>query len=106
MEDLLQKLDKLRIEKELSIFKLTELAGLSENTIYNWYNKGSTPTLEALKAVCDILDVSLSSFFAANIDECISTQEKELLALFRELTFKQKELYMQLLTEMNKASKQ
>ena len=48
MEDILKKLDKLRKEKGLSIFKLTELAGLSENTIYNWYNKGSKPTIEAL----------------------------------------------------------
>ena len=41
MDDILEKLDKLRKEKDMSIFKLTELAGLSENTVYNWYNKGS-----------------------------------------------------------------
>ena len=86
MEDILKKLDKLRKEKGLSIFKLTELAGLSENTIYNWYNKGSKPTIEALKAVCDVLNVSLSCFFAETISESISAQEEELLALFRALT--------------------
>ena len=72
MEDILKKLDKLRKEKGLSIFKLTELAGLSENTIYNWYNKGSKPTIEALKAVCDVLNVSLSCFFAETINESVS----------------------------------
>lgn len=102
MDDILQKLDKLRKEKGFSIFKLTEFAGLSENTIYNWYNKGSKPTIEALKAVCDVLNVSLSYFFAENINETISAKEEELLALFRALTPIQKELCMQLLSELNK----
>lgn len=104
MEDILKKLDKLRKEKELSIFKLTELAGLSENTIYNWYNKGSQPTIEALKAVCGVLNVSLSCFFAETINESISVQEEELLTLFRALTPEQKELCKKLLIELNKSS--
>lgn len=104
MDNILERLDALRKEKGLSVFKLTELAGLSENTIYNWYNKGSKPTIEALKAVCDVLNVSLSYFFAENINETISAQEEELLVLFRSLTTTQKELYTQLLIEMNKAS--
>ena len=102
MENILEKLDKLRKEKGISIFKLTEFAGLSENTIYNWYNKGSCPTIEALKAVCDVLDVSLSYFFAENINESISAQEEELLSLFRALTPTQKELSKQLLVELSK----
>ena len=104
MEDILNKLDKLRKEKGFSIFKLTELAGLSENTIYNWYNKGSKPTIDALKAVCDALNVSLSCFFAETLHESISAQEEELLTLFRPLTPTQKELYIQLLAELNKVS--
>ena len=104
MENILQKLDKLRKEKGISIFKLTELAGLSENTIYNWYNKGSQPSLEALKAVCDVLNISLSCFFAENINESISAQEEEILGLFRSLTPAQKELCKQLLVEFNKNS--
>ena len=104
MEDILKKLDKLRKEKGLSIFKLTELAGLSENTIYNWYNKGSKPTIEALKAVCDVLNVSLSYFFSETISESISAQEEEMLTLFRALTPDQKELCKKLLVEFNKVS--
>lgn len=102
MEKILQKLDKLRKEKGFSLFKLTELTGLSENTIYNWYNKGSQPTIEALKAVCDALNVSLSYLFADNIGESISAQEEELIALFRNLTAEQKDLYIKLLKELTK----
>ena len=104
MDEILQKLDNLRKERGVSIFKLTELSGLSENTIYNWYNKGSKPTIEALKAVCDVLNISLSCFFAENISESISAQEEDLLALFRNLTSNQKELYIQLLMELTQTS--
>ena len=104
MEDILKKLETLRKDKGLSIFKISELAGLSENTIYNWYNKGSKPTIEALKAVCDVLNISLSCFFAETINESISAQEEELLTLFRALTPNQKELCKKLLIELNKAS--
>ena len=34
MDDVLKKIDKLRREKNLSVFKLTALSDLSENTIY------------------------------------------------------------------------
>ena len=104
MEDILEKLDKLRKEKGLSVFKLTELTGLSENTIYNWYNKGSKPTIEALRAVCDVLNISLSCFFAENLNESISAQEEELLTLFRKLSPEQKELCLRVLVEFGKKS--
>lgn len=102
MDDILEKLDRIRKEKGLSVFKLTELAGLSENTIYNWYNKGSQPTIYALKSVCEVLNVSLSCFFAENVRESVSAQEEELLKLFRGLDYEQKELCLRLLGEFKK----
>ena len=82
--DYLEKLTKLRTEAGLSIGKLTTLAGLSENTIYNWYKKGKKvqPTVYALKAVCDVLAVSLSCFFAIDDKEYLSAQEERLLTAF------------------------
>lgn len=82
--DYLEKLTKLRTEAGLSIGKLTTLAGLSENTIYNWYRKGKNvrPTVYALKAVCDVLGVSLSCFFAIDDKEYLSAQEERLLTAF------------------------
>ena len=103
MNAILKKLDELRKEKKLSIFKLTELSGLSENTIYNWYNKGRKPTIDALKAVCDVLNVSLSCFFAENMMESISAQEEELLKLFRSLEPSQKKLILAVMNEFKQS---
>lgn len=104
MDDILEKLDKLRKEKDVSIFKLTELAGLSENTVYNWYNKGSIPTIYALKAVCDVLNVPLSRFFAENVNESMSAEEETLIRDFRAVNSEQKALILQILAEFKKDS--
>ena len=105
MDKMLEKLDHLRKEKGLSVFKLTEQAGLSENTVYNWYKKKSQPTIYALKAVCDVLGVSLSYFFAENTLENITAQEEALLRDFRSLNDEQKDLYVKLLNELTKVPK-
>lgn len=97
----LEKLTALRKEQGLSIGKLTSLAGLSENTIYNWYKKDKNiqPTVYTLKAVCDVLGVSLSCFFAENEKEYLSSQEERLLAAFSKLNEKQRALYLELIEE-------
>ena len=40
VEMILLKIDKEARDKDISLGKLGQLAELSENTIYNWYNKG------------------------------------------------------------------
>lgn len=104
MKELLDKIEKARKEKGLSIYKLTELSGLSENTIYNWYNKNSKPTIYALQAVCNVLDVSLASFFSNNENATLSEQEETLIYGFRRLSTNQKKLFLQVLNEFNKAT--
>lgn len=97
--DYLEKLTKLRQAKGLSIGKLTALAGLSENTIYNWYKKDKNvqPTIYALKAICDVLGVSLSQFFAEDEKDCLLAREEKALSLFSRLDEKQKGLSLELM---------
>ena len=105
MDDVLTKIDKLRKEKNLSVFKLTALSSLSENTIYNWYRKGSEPTLYALRSVCDVLNVSMSGLFAENTPEHLSAQEEALLLSFESLNDYQRELCLNLVKELAKNGK-
>ncbi len=106
MKELLNKIEKARNEQGLSIYKLTELSGLSENTIYNWYKKNSKPTIYALQAVCGVLNVSLADFFSKQESTGISDQEQRLLIGFRNLNSSQKNLCLQLVKELNKTKKE
>lgn len=100
MELLLSRIKELMKAKGLSIFKLTELAGLSENTIYNWYNKGSEPSIHALKAICPFLDVSLAFLLSENENDIKTYQEIDLVKYFRNLSEDKKEALLNLIKTM------
>ncbi len=100
MDLLLSKIKELMKAKGLSIFKLTELAGLSENTIYNWYNKGSEPSIHALKAICPHLDVSLAFLLAEDESDIKSYQEIDLIKYFRNLSEDKKDALLKLIKTM------
>ena len=103
MEKVLARLKALIEEKHLTIYKVTELAELSENTIYNWYNKGAEPTVRALQAVCSILGVSISQLFAENELDQLSSQENNLIKKFRKLSESKRKVVISLINELNES---
>ena len=63
MFDIILKLDKLREERGLSIYKLTQVADISQQTYHNWLDGKSSPTLFAFEKILDAMGVSLGEFF-------------------------------------------
>ncbi len=100
MEKILLKIKVLIKEKDLSIFKLTELAGLSENTIYNWYNRGAEPSIRALKAICPYLQVSLAQLVSESEEEASTYLEQQLIEYFRRLSEGKKDVIVKLVKEI------
>ncbi len=99
--DILTKLKIIIDQKGLSINKVTEMTGLSENTIYNWYNRGAEPSIHALKAVCGVLGISISSLLSNESDtQCFTFYEEELLKRYRALTPMRQELVLKLIAEL------
>lgn len=101
---LLDKIEAVRLQKGLSIYKLTELSGLSETTIYGWYTKGAIPSIPALKSVCDVLDITLAELFSTDDKEFLGVQEENLISEFRKLNNDQRILILQLIHEINNGS--
>ena len=81
----LEKIDKLRIEKNWTFYKLAEESSLPLSTITNMYVRKSLPSLTTLMAICSGLSITLSQFFADNEIDVQTEQERELLELFRNL---------------------
>ena len=99
VEMILLKIDKEARDKDISLGKLGQLAELSENTIYNWYNKGCKPTLYALNSVCEVLGIPLYELFVNDIENIQTIEEKEFLSVYRKLSAEQKKLVKQLMCE-------
>lgn len=91
MIDVVRKINRMRIERGWSVYKLAELSGLSEKTIYNWEKRCSIPTIQALEGICDAFGITLSQFFAEDNYVEMNAEMKELFDSYLSLTQEQRQ---------------
>ena len=65
---ILEKIDKLRKERGWSINNLAMEAMLTQSTLNNLYTRKNDPKISTLQAICNAFGVTLSEFFAEDID--------------------------------------
>ena len=53
------RVDKLRLEKNWTIYELAKKANISVNSLYRWRDKKSSPTLYLLENLAEAFGVSL-----------------------------------------------
>jgi len=64
--DVIQKLNELRLERNMSVYRLAELSGLNQSTLANTFSRGTIPSVKNLELICETLGITLSQFFAEN----------------------------------------
>ncbi len=84
--DVIGKLNRLRLERNLSVYRLAELSGINQSTLANTFSRGTVPSVKHLELMCDTLGVSLSQFFAEDeTPMTLTPQESELILNYRKL---------------------
>lgn len=88
--NVLDKIEKLRLDRGWSVYRLAEKAGITDKCIYNWYNRNTMPSIETIDKICEAFGMTLSQFFAeGNLIE-VDEELKELFDDWRSLTEEQK----------------
>lgn len=64
--DFKERLRQILKERGWSVYKLTVAAGLSENTVYNWFRFDCMPRVDTVERVCKALNMSLTEFYCKN----------------------------------------
>lgn len=64
--DIVRKIDKIRVNKGWSFYRLSQESGVSTQTFSKWMEGNTTPSLNALEAVCGAFGITLANFFAEN----------------------------------------
>ncbi len=64
--DVIGKLDRLRLERNLSVYRLAELSGINHSTLANTFSHRTVPSIKNLELMCKTFGISLSQFFAEN----------------------------------------
>jgi len=88
--DIFRKIDKLRIARGWSFYKLSQETGLAQQTFTQWMN-GTMPSIPALKCVCDAFEISLAEFFSDENTITSTPDTIELIEGYKLLTKSEKQ---------------
>lgn len=84
--DVIEKLNRLRLERNLSVYRLAELSGINQSTLANTFSRRTVPSIANLEIMCETMGITLSQFFADGEQTLtLNKQEMELLSAYRKL---------------------
>lgn len=84
--DVIQKLNKLRLERDMSVYRLAELSGINQSTLANTFSRGTVPSVKHLETICEALGVTLAQFFTEDEEPMrLTPQEENLVNFYRKM---------------------
>ncbi len=84
--NIIKKLNDMRLERNLSVYRLAELSGLTQSTLANTFSRGIVPSLANLELMCEAMGVTLAQFFTESESAMLLTdEERELIYNYRML---------------------
>ena len=91
--DIKAKIDQMRKERKWTKSRLAREAGITPNTVYNWYNQNNAiPTRESIENVCFAFGITVASFYGDVDPDNLTEQEIQALEYFRKIPDKKKVL--------------
>lgn len=98
--DAIKRISELTEERGWSSYKLAQQSGLSLSTIANIYRRNTVPSISTLESICNAFGITLSQFFADDLEMVPLTPEQKILFdKWANLTATQKELVEKLIDE-------
>lgn len=94
---ILEKIDKLRIERGWSVNYLAMEAMLTQSTLNNLYMRNAEPKISTLRAVCNAFGITLAEFFADEVTTEKNDTDSELMHKIATLNQAQKDALLVLL---------
>ena len=101
--DILRKINKMRLDRNWSIYRLSVESDIPQSTLTNMFNRETLPSITTLASICKAFDISLSDFFTEKPEyEEYTDSEKELLDMFNSVSREARESILCLLREIRK----
>lgn len=98
---ILEKIDKLRLERGWSVNNLAMEAMLTQSTVNNLYLRNTEPKISTLRAICAAFNITLSEFFAnEDLNDNSENTEEEFKLQYSKLNDAQKKAILSLLKTM------
>ena len=94
MVDIVKKLENIRTNRGLSVYKVTQLADISQQTYYSWIKEDVMPSMTSLKKVCNVLGVEITDILT---DDSDSLEFETLKSKWNMMTLSQKQSIMSII---------
>lgn len=72
--DSLMRIKELLEERKMTMYQLSQRAGIPQSTLSNLFLRNNAPTLPTLEKICKALDISVREFFGREADEPIEDE--------------------------------
>ena len=90
--DVIHKLNNLRLERNMSVYRLAELSGINQSTLANTFSRGTVPSIKHLELMCETLGITLAQFFTEDeAPMALTPSEIKLITNYRKLPEKLKQ---------------
>lgn len=104
--DILNRITTLRDERGWTNNRMSVEAEIGSATVINWYNRKTTPSLDAIIALCGAFGISIAEFFNESPERLsLSDVQKDFLDDFDQLNKDEKHDLHQFVKTMNKTRK-
>ena len=100
--DVLRKINKMRIDRDWSVYRLSVESGVSQSTLTNMFNRETLPSITTLECLCGAFGITMSKFFEEITDRELTDDEQELLRLYAAASDNTKKAIMMILRETDK----
>ena len=93
-----EKIDTMRKERKWTKSRLAREAGVTPNTIYNWYNDNNAmPTRESIENICCAFGITVAGFYSDVEENDLTELEVQALEYFRQIPDKKKQTALAML---------
>lgn len=84
--NIIEKLNKLRLERNMSVYRLAELSGINQSTLANTFSRGTIPSIVRLDMICKAMGITLAQFFnEGETSVCLTPEEAEFFYDYKRL---------------------
>lgn len=89
--NILKKINKIRLERGWSVYRLSIESGIPQSTITNMFNRETLPSITTLECLCHAFGITMSDFFKEESNDKQKTDlDSELLNLFSKFSDEEK----------------
>ena len=99
--NVLKKINRMRLERRWSIYRLSIESGIPQSTLTNMFNRETLPSIATLEMLCGAFGVTMSEFFSEDNEEENLAGFADFETEFRKLSARDKYMILDIMRRLN-----